>query len=317
MTAVGRRAVAYVVVVGSILLAGGVTADAAPARDPSPARPLLVWAQDGTGLRNLHLRSARVDGSRLRKVFDNPRGFTTSLVMDPSGRRVALATCCRADLPSLVVAPVGGGRHREPLARHPELEAVSGIGWSPDGRSLAFQAVTDRGGARTASIWTVGVDGSRLHEVLELGDVLADDAPSLDETMAWTDDGILYTEDLELLLATDGRATRVMGNVGAVRVSGDGSRLVLLRGAGAPRIQVWVARPDGSGARRVAALPTGGDTMYSRDVVPNHDGSRLMVLRSTYRDGRFEHRWMAWDVDGGLRSAVPLPITDTVAAAWR
>ena len=305
------------VLVVSVLAAGGVAADAAPASDRAAVGPLLVWAQDGTGLRNLHLRSSRVDGSRLRKVFDNPRGFTTSLVMDPSGRRVAFATCCRGDLPSLVVAPVAGGRHLTPLEAHPELEAVSGIGWSPDGRSLAFQAVTDRDGARMASIWTVGVDGSDLHEVLALGDVLAEDGPSLDETMVWTDDGVLYTEDLELLLATDGRSTPVMGEVGAVRVSGDGSRLVLLRGAGGPRLQVWVARPDGSGARRVAALPTGGDTMYSRDVVPNHDGSRLMVLRSTLLDGRFDYRWVAWDVDGGLRSAVPLPVTDTLAAAWR
>ena len=274
----------------------------------------LVWAETSTGLRNLHLRSSRLDGSDKRRIFDFPRGFTMTLVPDARGRRVAFGTCCRDDMPQLVVAPVLGGPHLEPLAGHPELTAVDGIGWSPDGRSLAFQAITDRDGVRTSSIWTVRLDGSDLREVLTLGDVLSL-GPGVHDTVAWTNAGILYTGDGDLRLATDQTSQLVMHGVVSVRVSGDGGRLVLRRHR-AGRSQVWIARPDGTGARKVLAWSTDGSSTYY-DVTPNYDGTRLLAFRSVTRNHRSENAWVAWDVAEGPGDADVLPLDDGASVvAW-
>jgi hypothetical protein len=274
----------------------------------------LVWAEPSTRLRNLHLRSSRLDGSDARRMFDHPRGFTLTLVPDGRGRRVAFGTCCRDDMPQLVVAPVLGGPHLEPIAGHPELTEVDGIGWSPDGRSLAFQAITDRDGVRTSSIWTVRLDGSDLREVLTLGDVTAEGVGT-DATMAWTRAGILYTDGEDLRLARDQASRLVMRGVRSVQVSRDGHRLVLGRTRG-DRAQVWITRSDGTRARKVLEWPTGAATYYF-GVTPNQDATRLLAHRTLARDHRAESAWVAWDVADGAGSAEVLPLDDGASAvAW-
>ena len=308
-----------VAIAGTVLVAGSSVAF--PGRsgqertNASGVLHRLTWAEPSTGLRNLHLRSSRLDGTDVRRVFDHPRGFTLTLVPDGRGRRVAFGTCCRDDMPQLVVAPVLGGPHLEPLAGHPELTAVDGIGWSPDGRSLAFQAITVRDGVRTASIWTVRLDGSDLQEVLTLGDVLSL-GPGGNDTVAWTNDGILYTGGGDLRLATDQTSRLVMHGVRNVRVSGDGGRLVLRRYR-AGRSQVWIARPDGTGARKVLGWSTDGSTTSYDEVTPNYDGTRLLARRSVTRDHRSVSEWVAWDVADGPGSAEVMTLDAAASAvAW-
>lgn len=274
----------------------------------------LVWAERSSGLRNLHVRSARADGTGVRRVYDNPRGFTMTLVPDPRGRRVAFVTCCRSDLPLLVVAPTKGGVHLEPLRDHRELEAADGLGWSPDGRSLVFTAIRQVGAARIQSIWTIRLDGTGLREILALGDVLSDDGPGTGSTIAWTRRGIFYTDRGELRRAHDQTSSLVMREVASVRASGDGSRLLLVTG-GRERRQLWMARSDGGGARKVAAWRLDGAYAYG-DVTPNRDGSRLLAVRfpSTYDSAP---DWIAWDVGAGLGSAERLPVDrDADVVAW-
>lgn len=312
-------AIALLVAIGGTVLVPGSSV-ALPGRSGEErtstvaVRHRLVWAEPSTGLRNLHVRSSRLDGTDSRRVFDHPRGFTVTLVPDGRGRYVAFGTCCRDSMPQLVVAPVLGGPHLEPLAGHRELTAVGDIGWSPDGRSLAFVAITVRDGVRTSSIWTVRLDGSDLREVLTLGDVTAEGVePGV--TMAWTRAGILYTAVGDLRLARDGASRLVMRGVRSVRVSGDGRRLVLARTRG-DRAQVWIARPGGAGARKVLEWRSGGATYYA-GVTPNQDGSRLLAYRTVTRDHRSVSAWVAWDVASGPGGAEVLPLDDGASAvAW-
>jgi Tol biopolymer transport system component len=280
----------------------------------SKVQDRLLWAESGPGLRNLHIRSSRVDGTGVRRVYDNSRGFTMVLVPSPNGRRVAFVTCCRGDLPLLVVAPTKGGPHLEPLKDHPELEAADGIGWSPDGTRLAFRAVVQEGEQQVASIWTIRTDGTDLQHVLALGDVCADSGgPGTDDTMVWTDDGILYTAAGELRLASDGTSTLVMSRVRGVRTTGDGQRLLLRRVTGLKQ-QVWLARRDGTRPRKLLQWDLDGSRWMYLEVVPNRDGSRLLAHRLDLRDVGGREGWIAWDTAKGPRSSEPLPVRDDASA---
>ncbi|RYB91085.1 hypothetical protein EUA93_19350 [Nocardioides oleivorans] len=320
MTSRALRVAAAVLVYAGVGLSLAERSDASPEGVASrsvtaPRADRLVWAASGTGLRNLHVRSSRTDGTRVRQVYDNARGFTMRLVPSPNGRRVAFVTCCRDDLPLLVVAPTSGGPHLAPLEDHPELEAADGIGWSFDGRSLAFTAIVQEGEQRIASLWTIRLDGSDLQHVLTLGDVLGEDAPSLLDTVVWTDEGILFSNVGKLMLAHDGTSSPVMGGVWSVSSSADGRRLVLLRGT-RWRHEVWLSRADGSGATKVAQWRLREPTTYV-EVAANHDGSRLLALRSDGYSYSPESAWVAWDVRKGLRSAEVLPVPDdTSVLAW-
>ena len=108
----------------------------------------------------MHLDSANIDGTNRRSVYDQPRGFTMYLTMDPSGTHVAFSTCCRDEFPALVVVPVLGGKALKPLAHHRDIYFVGGIGWSPDGKRLAFEGST-RSDQKTP-LWTVKPDGTEL-----------------------------------------------------------------------------------------------------------------------------------------------------------
>lgn len=292
-------------------------AAAAPAEHlaAGPGHVRLVWASSGPGTRNLHVRSGREDGTGAHRVYDNARGFTMALAPSPDGRRVAFVTCCRDDLPLLVVAPTAGGPHLAPLESHPELEAADGLAWSPDGTHLAFTAIVQEGAQRLASIWTVGLDGSDLQHVLTLGDVLADDAPALGSRMAWTRAGILYTEGGDLRLASAGTSNVVLERVWTVTPTADGRRLVLLRGTPRHR-SVWIATAAGTGAREVARWRLDAARTYL-DVVPNRDGSRLLAARIP-SDFSAAPEWVAWDTRRGLRTAevLPLPARASVVA-WQ
>jgi len=314
----------YTRVLATLLLCGAVavglpdrTSAAISEEVPASSRQdRLLWADDGTGLRNLHIRSSRADGTGMRRVYDNRRGFTMALVPSPNGRRVAFVTCCTDDIPLLVVAPTKGGRHLAPLKAHPELEAADGLAWSPDGTRLAFRAILTEGEQRVASIWTIRLDGTDLQRVLTLGAVLPDGGSEIHDTMVWTDEGILYAEAGQLRLATAGTSTVVMDRVGDVRVTPDGRWLVLRRFDGLDQ-QVWMARPDGTGARKVLQWDLDGSRFMYHSVVPNRDGSRLLAYRMELRSADGRDEWIAWDTAEGPRSHERLPVrNDASAITW-
>ena len=96
------------------------------ARAESVVLHRVVWDEWQRGRQGFHLRSARVDGSDKRRVYDSPTGLTLDLTMDPRGRWVAFSPCCRKEFPTLVVARVRGGTVLQPLADHSKIYFVLG-----------------------------------------------------------------------------------------------------------------------------------------------------------------------------------------------
>ncbi|HTW17613.1 MAG TPA: hypothetical protein VMF51_20965 [Nocardioides sp.] len=289
---------------------------------PSPATPMVgaerlaapkvghrvVWDHYRRGVKGIHLRSARVDGTGVRRIYDLPKGFTTSLTMDGAGRRVAFATCCSDRLPQLVVAPVRGGKPIEPLARHPHLVAVGGIGWSHDGRRLAFEAVSERNGERVHGIWTVRLDGRELTQVLVLPSPDEHHQVVINDALGWTRDGILYSDGTNLRSARAGHSKLVLRNVRSVRITGDHRRIVIERRRG-ERSSTWIAAADGGHARRLLSNGKPGVTTIYHDVTPNRDGTELLAYRARpTADGPDDTDVIVWSVGRKVRSATELPV---------
>lgn len=127
----------------------------------------VVWADASRGTKGIHLSSANLDGSGLQHIYDASSGFITALTMDRQGGRVAFAPCCAKREPLLVVAAVLGGKAWRPLAAYQsKFYFVGGIGWSPSGRRLVFEAGTSRGTRPNCALWTVGLNGHGLRRIL-------------------------------------------------------------------------------------------------------------------------------------------------------
>ncbi|MCW2786545.1 MAG: WD40-like Beta Propeller Repeat [Marmoricola sp.] len=267
----------------------------------------VVWDQYREGRDGIHLRSANLDGSNLRSIYDLPHGFTTELTMDRAGRRVAFAPCCRAKYPALVVVPVLGGKALKPLARHRQIDFVGGIGWSPSGSRLAFEGkhVTGpRGGPM--SLWTIRPDGTGLKHVLTIH---GGRPGSINDALAWTRDGILYSDGKNLRSASAGRSHLVLRHVASVRISGNGQHLVTERDLGQGQ-SVWIGNADGTGQRRVLSQGVGGQSPTYFDVVPSYDGSRLLADRMLPGSGQSIDDVVTWATEAGPQSATVVGFAD-------
>lgn len=234
----------------------------------------------------------------MRRVYDTRRGFTTALTLDRAGRRVAFATCCNDSLPTLVVARALGGAALEPLKDHPEIDFVGGIGWSPDGKRLAFEGTTGTGPDRATSLWTIRPDGTDLQHLLEVGPT-SDPAVNINEALVWTKAGVLYTHGWNMRLASGGESTLVMRRVFSVRISGDNRHLIITRGRG-HRESVWISSTDGTSPRRLFVQGELGVEPSFYEVTPNYDASRLLAYRM---GGNGADNIVSWKTENNPTSA--------------
>lgn len=304
----------------ALALSGSVTGavsagPSGPTPSPAAAKPIhrVVWDAYADGGSGTHLRSARPDGTGLRKIYDSPNGFITQLTLDRAGRRVAFAPCCKDKFPKLVVVPVAGGKALRPLAHHRKIYAVGGIGWSADGSRLAFEGWTEVGGKPRSSLWTVRPNGSGLRKVVDLP---RRGQPVINVALAWTRAGIVYSDGTNLRVASRGKTRLLMRAVRAVRISGDGSRLFLLRTING-RDSIWSSAPNGSGKRReFLAGDPGAEVAFSM-VTPNYNGSQLLAVRWGPGGGTEGDQVVTWKLRDGEGSAVPLPFAKgDYTATW-
>lgn len=308
------RAVAAVFLALGMGLAGPSARAVDVDRDKPAVLHRIVWAEWEKANPGIHIRSMERDGSDLRNAYDWPHGFTLELSLDPAGRKVAFAPCCRSALPLLVVAPVLGGQAREPLRKKPSrFDFIGAVGWSPNSRRIVFEGVSGPAGARVPTIWTVRPNGKGLRKVLVLPP-LDPDSPSMFVSLAWTSDGILYTDGTDLRSARGGHSTLVMRNVGSVDISGDGTRLVLERLKNGTR-SLWMSDPDGTHRRKLLVQGDPQDGREYHSITPSYDASELLAVR---RGPDYEEALVTWRVSHGPDSAVVLELPDpyTIAATW-
>jgi dipeptidyl aminopeptidase/acylaminoacyl peptidase len=182
--------------------------------------------------------------------------------------------------------------------------------WSPDGARIAF--VSDRGGH--ADLWTAPVEGER-HGLRRL----TDDA-AVEEDPEWSPDGRYvvfaarrgdehyYATGLYRVPSTGGAPERLtpkdQADNACPRFAPDGGRLAYISDRGG-FARVWLAAPDGSGAREVDSGPFDATSPHWR-VEPrwSRDGRRILV--SVNREGSYD--LVLIDADSGrarvLRTAL-------------
>jgi hypothetical protein len=215
------------------------------------------------------------------------------------------------------VVPVDGGTAVNPLAQHPEIDAVGGIGWSPDGRRLAFEGTKGNYPNRRTYLWTIRPDGTGLRRLFDFGRV--DDYLYINDALAWTRNGILYSDGRNLRSVKAGESRLVLRRVSSVRISGDGRHIVTTRyreDGGA----IWMGSPDGTDQHRILSFgEPWADTTYD-NVTPNYDGSALLAYRSTPEgdDGQPGHdEVVTWPVADGPESATVIDVVDgNFTSSW-
>ena len=277
-----------------VLLSLGLAVSAMPAHAETAAPQRLhriVWTSAAHGIK---LQSARHDGTHKRTIYQQEKGFTLTVVLDPSGRHAAFTTCCK-DPADLIVASVLRGHSRDLLAHQTAgITSVSSLGWSPSGDRLAFTAYATRDGHQHLYLWTIRADGTHLTRLTRLPQPIG--ATGL-EAVAWSRHGIVVCGHSRLREWRGGALHRFgPRNSWEPRLSGDGRHVYFQHRRSVARYFYERTRPDGS---HLQILLTPLDTekyTYDYNVVPSYDGSRLLALKNTH-DG-YSHV-VAYDTLGG------------------
>lgn len=216
------------VLLGALALAGS----GAGATPPAPLR--LVFASNRDGVDRLY--STREGGGPVTRLVARNLAGAPAVV----AARAGTVVFTDRDAGLYAVGAGGGGLRRLGQGFWPAVTA--------DGRRVAYGAVVQ---GRTG-IWTVGADGRGSRRLTRAGDALP----------AWAPDG------RRLAFFRSGRrnALAVVGPSGRARViarghisfvapawSADGRSIAFVRVAEPGGASLWVVRPDGRGARRVAS----------------------------------------------------------------
>lgn len=209
--------------------------------DLTGADYLYVWSGGGSRARPLTQGGARIGGA----------------AWSADGKRLVYArSAVTGNLSSLWIVGVGGGKSRRLTTGATDLQPS----WSRDGRSIAFtrvDAATYRSG-----IWLVGPDGHGLRRILARIKNATEPVWSPDGRRLLVEDGrVLYSvradgSGLRRITALAADAQNAVEDPQAAW-SPDGRWIVFCqRRAGATgRSDLWIARSDGRGLRRLTRSP--------------------------------------------------------------
>lgn len=230
--------------------------------------------------------------------------------LSPDGRTIAFAGDVEdpGNVDIYTIGVDGAGLQR--LTKDPQVDTSPD--WSADGREIVFEREDGRG---HAELFVIGANGSGERQ-LTTNQVTNDSGPD------WSPDGktILFTRFLGTnaeIMAVDPaggeprRITSSAGYDGGANWSPDGTLVAFARDAEEDgEWEVWVMRPDGSGATFVAKYgPVLGFIEWSAD------GSALLLGGTAADPGKVQLR----SVFGGdpLPFHAPAGLASALASGWR
>lgn len=223
---------------------------------------------------------------------------------------VSIATAGDGKVSSRIV--VADGRGEQPRVVAELGGRAEALTWSPDGRTLAFDADT----AGQFDIWLASADGAPPRNLTP--------DPATDGWPLWSPDGteLVFFSNRDnppgsfdlWAVRTDGTGLRRLTRVGAPRSvtqpvwSPDGSRLAFTVDVPNEVSEIWTVRPDGTDARNL----TGTDGGFAPTWSP--DGRRLAFV--SQRRGDRAGRIYVMDADGSGARPVSRPRLGDTTPAW-
>jgi Tol biopolymer transport system component len=155
---------ASVAVLAIILsLAGAVSAEASnESRDErqAPTNGLIAFGRFDPSLNDFSLWVAEADGSHQRRLTEGPANFSD---WSPDGSRIAFDYADESGVHIGTIAP--DGSKRRALTDLPGIQEAPK--WSPDGRSIVFDAFPFDQDTFSVSIWVMRSDGSQPRQLTQ------------------------------------------------------------------------------------------------------------------------------------------------------
>ncbi len=206
-----------------------------------------VWSPDGTRIffnEDGALYAVAGDGSdgSVRVVEAEKGVITIDFALSPDGSHIAFVAGGRHGRDAFVVNTDGSNVRR--LVDNADNPFLSVLAWSPDSRRIAYANGEVRDGELVAvGIYTVGIDGSDVREIISFPDF------DRTENASWSPDGseILFGTTV---VAADGSAVRKLPFPdGQASWSPDGSRIAVYSEVWPSGDVLYTVARDGTDAR--------------------------------------------------------------------
>ena len=289
-----------------------------------PVSGTLAWSADGQYIAAGHAMRAgdardvntgiyliALRGGEPRPITQSrPPAADSAPAFSPDGRRLAYASCsggCHVYVVELSAAGTSAAPPRRLTTQ--SVEAVGALAWTRDGRSVIFcdSATT----AFASHLWRVRVDGAGRPERVEVAGVGATMPATSRSTNRLAFGRVVF--DTDIYRFEIGRPVQpVVASTsldGEPRWSPDGRRLAYASMRSGDTIAIWVARADGSGAKRLT------ENLEYGEGAPSWSPDGRTIAFDSYAHDWHNHIWLV-DADGGHPRQLTIESGDQNVPTW-